>query len=72
MSCRVGGRHGLDPALLWLWSRPGAIALIRPLAWELPYASGAAQEMVKRPKKTKTKKKPQKAKSMLIQIRNAH
>ena len=26
-------------ALLWLWCRPAAIALIRPLAWEPPYAA---------------------------------
>ena len=25
---------------LWLWCRPAAAALIGPLAWELPYASG--------------------------------
>ena len=31
-----------DPALLWLWCRPAAVAPIRPLAWEPPYASGAA------------------------------
>ena len=30
-----------DPALLWLWYRPAAVALIQPLAWELPYATGA-------------------------------
>ena len=28
--------------LLWLWCRPRAAALIRPLAWELPYATGMA------------------------------
>ena len=33
-------RRGLDSALLWLWSRPAAVALIPPLAWELPYAMG--------------------------------
>ena len=38
MSCGVGRRHGLDPALLWLWYRLVATALIGPLAWELPYA----------------------------------
>ena len=27
-----------DPALLWLWYRLAAIALIQPLAWKLPYA----------------------------------
>ena len=31
-----------DPALLWLWCRPAAIAPIGPLAEELPYAPGAA------------------------------
>ena len=29
-----------DPALLWLWCRPAATDLIRPLAWEPPYATG--------------------------------
>ena len=28
--------------VLWLWCRPAAVAPIRPLAWELPYATGAA------------------------------
>ena len=51
MSCGVGYRRSSDPALLWLWHRPAAIALIRPLAWKPPYAVGAAQEMAKRPKK---------------------
>ena len=31
-----------DPALLWLWCRLAAIALIQPLAREPPYATGAA------------------------------
>ena len=35
--------------MLWLWSRPVATAPIQPLAWEPPYAMGAA---LKRPKKT--------------------
>ena len=38
MSCGVGCSGGSDLALLWLWYR----LLIRPLAWELPYAMGAA------------------------------
>ena len=54
MSCGVGNRHGSDPALLWFWRRPAATAPIRPLAWEPPYAVGAAQEIAK--KKTKKKK----------------
>ena len=32
----------LDPVLVWLWRRPAVAPLIRPLAWELPYAAGAA------------------------------
>ena len=31
-----------DPALLWLWHRLAAAALIRPLAWELPCVAGMA------------------------------
>ena len=42
MSCGVGRRHSLDPELLWLWYRPAAVAPIGPLAWEPPYAVGAA------------------------------
>ena len=29
-----------DPALPWLWCRQAAAALIPPLAWELPHATG--------------------------------
>ena len=44
MTGGVGHRHSLDPMLLllWLWRRSAAAAPIRPLAWELPYASGVA------------------------------
>ena len=31
-----------DPALLWLFCGPAAVAPFWPLAWEFPYASGAA------------------------------
>ena len=35
-----------DPTLLWLWCRPVATQLqfnpIQPLAWEPPFAAGAA------------------------------
>ena len=54
MSCGVGHRGGSDLALLWLWRRPAATALIRPLAWEPPHAVGAALE---KDRKTKKKKK---------------
>ena len=36
--------------LLWLWCRPAAAALTGPLAWEPPYAVGAA---LKKQNKTK-------------------
>ena len=55
MSCGVGRRRGSDPALLWLWRRPVATAQIQPLAWEPPYAVGAAQEIATTTTK-KTKK----------------
>ena len=52
----VDCRCGSDPTLLWLWHRPAAVAQIQPLAWELPYAAGAA---LKRKKKCmKTQKNP--------------
>ena len=54
MSCGVGRRCGLNLALLWLWHRLVAIALIRPLAWEPPYAVGVA---VQRQKAKKIKNK---------------
>ena len=40
VSCGTCCKLGSDPVLLWLWHRPAATALIRPLTWELPYAAG--------------------------------
>ena len=60
MSCGVGHRHGPDPALLWLWRRLAATAPIQLLAWEPPYAAGAALE------KDKDKKKKKEVKSSLL------
>ena len=57
-----------DPTLLWLWCRPPATALSRPLAWEPPYATGAAQRNSKKTKKKKKKEK--KILKNLIQHRN--
>ena len=34
--------------LLWLWHKPAAAAPITPLAWEPPYAEGAALEEKKK------------------------
>ena len=48
MSYGVGGQCGSN--LMLLWCRPAAVALIGPLAWELPYAAGVAL------KQNKTKK----------------
>jgi len=54
VNCGVGHTCGSDLALLWLWCRLAATAPIRPLAWEPPYAVGAAL------KRQKTKKKQEK------------
>ena len=37
--------------MLWLWCRPAATAPIRPLAWDPPYAAGAALKRQKKKKK---------------------
>ena len=34
--------------LLWLWCRLANVALIRPLAWEPPYAKGTALKKAKK------------------------
>ena len=47
MSCGVGS----DPALLWLWHRPAAIVLIRPLA-------KALKKRKKKEKKIQTQESP--------------
>ena len=51
MSCGVSHRCSLDLALLCLWRSPEAAALIGPLAWEPPYASGGALERKNKKKK---------------------
>ena len=55
MSCGVDHRHGSDLAFLWLWQRSADAALIRSLAWKLPYSPGAALKRKKKKKKKKTK-----------------
>ena len=57
MSCGVGRRPGLDPALhsyAVTVCRPATVAPIRTLAWELPYAMG---ETLKSKSKKKKKKR---------------
>ena len=66
MSCGVGRRYGWDPELLWLWYRPAATALIRPLAWEAPYAAGTAL------KRQKTKKRKRNRGSISVAMAPSH
>ena len=49
MSCGVGHRHDSDLVFLRLWHRSAVAALIPPLAWEPPYATGATVERKKTP-----------------------
>ena len=49
MSCDVGCRLSSDSMLLWC--RLVATASIRPVAWEPPYATGAALKRQKKKKK---------------------
>ena len=51
MSCGIGCRRGLDLALLCLWYRLAAVALIRHLDWEPPYAMGVALKRKKKARK---------------------
>ena len=53
MNCAVGHRLSLDLAWLWLWLWLAATAPIRPLAWEPPYAKGAALKQTEKKKKEK-------------------
>ena len=50
VSCRVGHRHGSYLVFLWLWCKPAAVALIRPLLWEPAYAAGEALKSKKKKK----------------------
>ena len=48
VSSIVGHRYSLDPTSLWLRCRLAATTPIRLLAWEPPYAAGAAVEKTKK------------------------
>ena len=56
VSCGVGHRRGSDLALLWLWLWLwlAAVALIRPLAWEHPYAMDVTLKKKERKKERET------------------
>ena len=56
VSCDIGHRCGADLALLWLWCRLAATAPVGSLAWEPPYATGAALEETQRQKQTNKQK----------------
>ena len=72
MSCGVGRRHGSDLVWLWLWYRPAAAAPIRPLAWEPPYAVGAALKSKKTKTKTKNKRGSPTCPRHVVQLLLAH
>ena len=55
----AGHRHGSDSELLCLWCRLATAALIGPLTWEVPCATGAA---------LKIKKKKEKKRNTLISL----
>ena len=57
VSCGVGARRDSDPALLWLWCRPVATALIWPLARKLTCALGGALKSHNNSNNTKERKK---------------
>ena len=42
--------------VVWLWSRLAAVALIRLLAWELPYAAGVALKRKERKEERERKR----------------
>jgi len=67
VSCGISHRCGSDLAWLWLRRRPAAAALIRPLAWEPPYATGVAlKNKQTKNKKKRKKEKKEKEKSKLV------
>ena len=66
MSCGLGYGCSLDPSLLWLWlwlwlwlAAVAPIQLLRPLAWELPYAAGVVLKSKKTNNKNQTKQTKQ-------------
>ena len=67
MSCGVGCRCELAPALLWLWCGPAAVAPIRPLAWDPPYVAGVVLE---RPKTKQNKTKNKYIPDVIVDVQN--
>ena len=69
MSCGVVLIHGSNPMLLWLGRRLAAVALIGPLAWELPYATCVA---LKSKTKKQTSKKETNKKNFSLHLQHNH
>ena len=70
MNCDVVCSYGLDPVLLWLWYRPAATVPIQPLAWEPPYAMGAALKRQKTNKKKERKEGRKRGKEFQVNSLN--
>ena len=62
MGCGVGHRCSSDPALLWLWYRLAAAALIQPLAGNFHMLQAWPQKEKKKKEEEKKKKKNLEAK----------
>ena len=56
VSSGVGRRYSLDLMLVWLWGRPVAAVLIRPLVWELPNAAGSSPKKQRKKSRKREKK----------------
>ena len=67
MSCGIGCRSSLDLALLWLWCRQTVTAPIPPVAWEIPYAMGAALKKKER-KEERKKFKSLQSEKVIIEV----
>ena len=67
MKMQVGSLTSLNGLGVWhcheLWFRPAAVALIQPLAWVLPYATGAA---LKRKKERERERKKEGKKERIL------
>ena len=70
VSYGVGRRRSSDPALLWLWCSPAAVARIQPPAWELSYAVGSALKNKKQKKKRKEKEEEDRKKDKALDVIN--
>ena len=53
MSCGVGHRHGSDPALLWPWCRPAAMAPVGPPSLRTSMCWRCSPKKIKKKKRRK-------------------